>query len=86
MSGIKLKHPVTVGDTVVEIITLVRPKIKHLKMMDAVDGEIEKAEALLIALSGESPAVIANIDAEDFAVLSEELGGFFGGVLPTGGT
>jgi len=85
MSDIKLIHPVTVGDEVVDTISLQRPKIKHLKMMDAVDGDIEKAEALLIALSGQSAAVISNIDAEDFAVLSEELGSFFDGALPTGG-
>jgi len=87
MSGeqtIQLKYPVTVGDEIIESITLQRPKVKHMKLMDSVDGEIEKAVVLIAALSGQSAAVVSNIDASDFTTLSTVLGDFLGFSLPTG--
>jgi len=82
---IKLNYPVKVGDTTVDSITLTRPKVKHLKAMDGVDGDVSKAETLISAISGQPIAVITNLDGEDFTRISEELNGFFGGLLPTGG-
>ena len=60
MSGentIKLDYPVTVGSETVDSITLSRPKVKDLKTLDDVVGDIAKAEALIIRSEGDGPVV-----------------------------
>jgi len=82
---VDLKYPVSVGEETITELVFKRPKVKHLREMDAIDGDIAVTEAMIIALSGVSPAVAANIDAVDFAKISEVLAVFFVGIQPTGG-
>lgn len=83
---IKLKHPIKDDGETISELTLPRPKVKHLKAMDMGEGEVEKASLLIASLSGVSIHVIEQLDAEDFAAVSNEVAGFFGGNLPTGGS
>jgi len=82
---ITLEHPVTVGGEVVTELNLRRPKLKDLRQLDEISGEIAVSEAIINSLSDASPAVVANLDAADFAKINEVLAVFFVGLLPTGG-
>lgn len=79
-----LKYPVTVGErTCSELNFPNRPKVKHLLATDGKNLESVSADqALCAALTGEPELIIANIDAEDWAVVRVELakvyGRFFG--------
>lgn len=83
---IKLAHPVEVNGQTYAAITLARPLLKHLKVLDGARGEVERSAALIGALSGWPPDVVDGIDAEDFGRIAEQLGGFFGAFPLTGGT
>lgn len=84
MSEIKLKHPVKMGDETVETVTLKRPTVKHLKIMDAAQGDISKTASLIAELASLPQKVVDDIDAEDFGAIAEVLGGFFGKPQGTG--
>jgi len=86
MTEIKLEHPIQANGETVETITLKRPQVRHLKAVDRAQGDIERAALLIGELAGLPPSAVEQIDAADFARLSEVIGGFFGGSLPTGGT
>jgi len=86
MSEFKLKHPVKMGDEMVESVTLKRPTVKHLKIMDSANGDISKTAALISELSDLPLSVVDRIDGEDFGVIAEGLGGFFGKPRGTGAT
>jgi len=86
MSEIKLKHPVKLGEETIDTITLKRPTVKHLKSMDAAAGDIGKTASLIAELGGLPQKVVDDIDAEDFGVIADVLGGFFGKPQGTGGT
>lgn len=89
----KLKHPIELRDkesgavteTIADIV-LTRPKGKHLKAMDKVQGDVAQTLALIAAVANQPPTVMDLLDAEDFAELGEIVSGFFGGRRPTGKT
>ena len=84
MTTIELKHPIEAHGETVTTIELKRPKVKHLKAMDKATGDVERVAALLTELGALPPSSVDQIDAEDFAVLAEVVGGFFEKPLPTG--
>lgn len=79
-----LKHPIKANGQVLEEITLERPRVKHLKVVDGVKGEVEKTALLIGELAGIPPSGVDQLDAEDFAALAEVIGGFFGAAPKTG--
>ncbi|PCJ57848.1 MAG: hypothetical protein COA65_08880 [Rhodospirillaceae bacterium] len=83
---IKLNHPVEHNGETIDEITLRRPKVKDLRKLDAIKGEVEKGVHLVSKLASLPSAVVDEIDAEDFVKISEQVADFLGGSLPTGGT
>lgn len=83
---VTLKHPIDVAGETVTRVTVRRPLVKHLKAMDAVEGEVAKLAALLAGLSGLPPAAVDQMDAGDFTACTAPLVGFFGKPPATGGT
>jgi hypothetical protein len=87
-----LKHPVEVrtrsGDLVetVTVITMKRPKAKHMREMDKASGQMGKVLLLIQATSGVPMSVVDEIDGEDVTALAEVVGDFFGVSLSTGST
>lgn len=76
---IKLKYPIICNDEqLTELDLPERIKLKNLKAMDAATGEIGKISALLASLTGLPVGTIDQLDAEDFAVIGEEMEGFLG--------
>lgn len=82
---ITLAHPIEANGETVHVLTLARPRVKHLKAMDEATGDVEKAAMLIGALAGIPPASVDQMDAEDFAKASEAVADFFGGQFPGGG-
>jgi len=82
---IKLDYPVDAGSETIDELRLTRPKVKHLKQMDEIEGDVAKAEMMISVLSGVPLSVISNMDAVDFAKAGEVLDGFLGSALPIGG-
>lgn len=83
---VKLKFPITANGETIEALELARPRVKHLKVLDEIKGDVERSVRLISALASIPPSAVEEMDGEDFAAVSEAVAGFFGGVLPTGGT
>lgn len=83
---IELRHPVTLtlrdGDgrereETVKVLEIRRPKVKHIKVVDRVDGDVEKAIELSAVLSGQPARVIEELDSEDFTEVMAVVERFF---------
>lgn len=82
----ELSEPIQAHGETITKLTLARPKVKHLKVVDSVEGDIEKSIALIAELSGLPPSSVEEIDGVDFAKLSETLGKYLKkGAPKTGG-
>ena len=79
-----LKHPFTFKELDVKEVTLRRAKVADLKAVDGLKGDVEKIAKLTSILSGQPLPLIDELDAEDFAAVSEVVAGFLGASLPTG--
>ncbi len=88
----ELKHPVELrgkDGALLEKITslsLKRPKGKHLKATDRVQGEAAKTLALIAAVAEIPPSTADELDGEDVAALGEMVEGFLGARRATGAT
>lgn len=89
----ELKHPIEIKSakdgTVIETIarlTLRRPKGRHLKATDRVQGEAAKTLALIAACAEIPPSAADEIDLEDVTALGEIVEGFSGAPRRTGET
>ena len=72
---IKLVEPIEAnGETIYEL-TMQRPKVKHLKIVDTVSGDVEMAIMLVSKLCNVPPSSVEELDAEDMAACSELLEG-----------
>lgn len=65
---VTLVYPIKFGTAVVDELKFSRPKGKHMRKMDAVDGVLAKQLALFAALSGLSTKELDELDAVDFNV------------------
>ena len=83
---IDLKHPVTLTlrdsegrerEEKIERLEIRRPKVRHLKVIDRLDGDIEKAVELAAVLSGQPAKVIEELDSEDFTAVMAVVERFF---------
>lgn len=88
----QLKHPIELrgkDGTALEKITslsLNRPKGKHLKATDRVQGDAAKTLALIAACAEIPPSTADELDGEDVATLGEMVEGFLGARRATGAT
>lgn len=75
---IPLKHPLTIKGQSASELRLQRPKVKHLKALDGIEGDIRKTAKLIEQMGGLDTETVDSIDAEDFAVIAGQVSGFFG--------
>lgn len=75
---LKLQEPIEVGGTTIAEVTIRRPKVKDLRALDqdAEGTEMEKGIAMAALLTDLTPDAIEEMDAFDFAALSEKIAGF----------
>lgn len=75
---VTLQYPVTVdGETITEL-ALRRPKMRDMKRAQKHKDDLEKAIHMIADLAEVSPAVVEELDAADFAAVSDKLGEFMG--------
>lgn len=74
---VTLLRPIVIGKSgsITELV-LRRPKVKHMRAMDAASGDVAKGVALLAAVAGRAPRELDELDIEDFKVCSAVLGFF----------
>jgi hypothetical protein len=72
----KLEYPIQVGSESVSEIELSRPKIKHLKKLDSIVGEIAKICKMIELCSGLLPPIVDEIDVKDIVELGKILDSF----------
>lgn len=73
---IQLNYPVTINGVETDQLTIRRPKVRDIKLMDKHKGDISKSIGLLSALCEVPPEAIEELDAEDFAKVSARVAGF----------
>ena len=74
---IKLAYPVTVSGVEITEISLRRMKARDLKIMESrKGGDLEKSMQLVADLAEMDTAVIDELDAADFATVSETVESF----------
>ena len=85
MKTIQLKHPIKVEGTEIDSLTIRRPKVRDLKVIDQTKGEVARGIALVATLCDIPEPSVNEMDAEDFQAVSEVVGNFLGVAPPTGG-
>ena len=85
---VPLKYPPTLDGRPIDKITLRRPKGKDLVAMENISGgEMARTLSLIGMLAVNDDLILGEaLDGEDIGRLSRVIAGFFGGLLPTGGT
>lgn len=84
--AIKLTCPVVVDGIETDTLHLRRPKVRDLKLMDQHTGDVNKGIHLLAALCEVPPAVIEDLDMDDFGKLSGKVEGFMPSAGKTSGS
>lgn len=77
---IQLKKPIIIGDEITEEITLRKPIVDDLLIMDEAESDIDRQVRLISALAEVPPSTIKKMEWEDFFAVSEVVNGF----LPAG--
>ncbi len=75
---IELTYPLKIAGAEVSVLNLRRPKVRDLEQMDKQSGDIAKTVTLIANLAEITPEQVRELDAEDFAVVSEMVAGFLG--------
>tara|TARA_R110002050_G_scaffold269917_1_gene412415 strand:- start:39200 stop:39481 length:282 start_codon:yes stop_codon:yes gene_type:complete len=70
---VELAVAIEVDGKHVTSLKLSRPKVKHLKKIEAIENDFEKAVLLVSILSGLSIDSVEELDASDFATCSEKI-------------
>lgn len=77
---VKLRRPVTVGEQTISEVTVRRPKVKDLRAMEKArepgGTEMDQGVAMAAALCDISVEFIDEMDAVDFASISEVITSF----------
>lgn len=70
---LKLNHPFQVDGKAMSEITIRRPKVKDIRAIDKVkdEGDMQQGITMAALLTGLSPDVLDEMDAGDFARVSE---------------
>jgi len=76
---LKLKVPLTVDGKTVAEVSIRRPKVKDIRVVESTKGEGDLQQGIVTVslLTGISVEEIDDMDAGDFARVSEVVGGFF---------
>lgn len=84
-TSIPLKHAITIDGAKVSQISLRRPRVSDLKLMDRVRGDVTKTAALISHLGGMAPEHVDMIDGDDYMTIAEVIANdFLGGHSPDG--
>lgn len=77
---VKLRRPVTIGEQTISEVTVRRPKVKDLRAMERArepgGTEMDQGVAMAAALCDLAVEVVDEMDAADFASVSEVITGF----------
>ncbi len=73
---ITLVEPVKNGDEEISVIKLKRPKVKHLKAMDRVQGDVSKVIEMISELANVPPSVVGEFDLDDLEKCNNFIAGF----------
>ena len=87
-TNIKLGEPIVVGGQKITEVTLRRPKVKDLRALDHLDvnaNDLTRGIEMAAILTGLTPETIDELDAGDFAAISDVIAGFLPKPLETGG-
>jgi len=78
---VKLAQPLKVGENTITEVTIRRPKVRDLQAMEEARkpgaSEIDQAIAIAAMLCGIPLEAVGDLDAADFAAISEVIAGFF---------
>jgi len=83
-TGLTLAYPIQAHGEEVTYLTLRRPRVKDLKLLDAAQGDVGKTAALIGSLAGLTPKEVDQLDAGDFTRLGQAVADFLPGAQPTG--
>jgi hypothetical protein len=77
---LKLDHPFSVDGKTLTEVSIRRPKVRDIRAVDKVkeDGDLQQGIVTVALLTGLSVEALDDMDAGDFARVSEVVGGFFG--------
>ena len=78
-TNVKLAEPIMVGDQKLTEVTLRRPKVKDLRALDHLDvnaNDLTRGVEMAAILTGLTPETIDELDAADFAAISDVIAGF----------
>ncbi len=68
---VTLEVPIEFDGRQISELTLQRPKVKHLKKMEAIESDVEKAVMLIATLASISESAVEELDSVDFSQCSE---------------
>jgi hypothetical protein len=81
---IVLDYPIAALGGEVSELTLRRPRVRDLKLLDEAKGDVGKTAVLLGALAGLTTKEVDLLDAGDFARLGQAVADFLPSAQPTG--
>jgi len=76
---LKLSEPIVIGGQKITEVALRRPKVKDLRALDHLDvnaNDLARGIEMAAILTGLPPAAIDELDAADFASISDVIAGF----------
>lgn len=73
---IELKYPVESGKEKISSVTMRPAKVRDLKAVDGIPGDVAKTAALIVNLAELTPEQLDEIDGGDFSKLSEAVAVF----------
>jgi len=78
-TSVKLSEPIVVGGQKITEVTVRRPKVKDLRALDHLDvkaNDLTRGIEMAAILTGLTPETIDELDAADFAAISDVIAGF----------
>ncbi len=79
-----LQYPITYNGDTLEVLTLRRPHVKELRLLDDAQGDVAKMALMIGALAGLDRGAVDQLDVADFTAAGQLVTGFLPGALPTG--
>ena len=69
--------PISQGSDEIRELEFIRPKVKHLKKLDAVSGDIAKTAKMIEVCANIPPSVVDEIDSSDLVEIGKIVQNFF---------
>lgn len=73
----KLKVPIVLGTETISELKFKKPKLKHLRALDGVDGSMSIIAIFVEKLAGLNPIQVDELDPADFEGIAEIVKSFF---------